>query len=244
MQYLKIHDWDEWQSYRKDRGQPPWIKIHRCLMRNMKWVSMSDSERGQLVAIWLLAADHNGQIPSSPDVLQKLCFMEKKPNINKFIELGFIDNDGCHRDAKMTPDGCHGDAPDKSRDRVEESRDRVETEGRRVFDHWKITMNHPKSVFDDKRKKLISTWVKAGYTETDLISAITGCSLTPHNMGKNDRNERYDSLELILRDASHIDRFMKNAISPPMADTKLTGNGKKAEQVINNWLEKKQNEQQ
>ena len=92
MEYLHIHNWEKWQSYRSDRGQPPWIKIHRRIMRNVEWVSLSDSERGQLIAMWLLAADHDGVIPASPEIIQKICFMSDTPNINKFIELGFIEN--------------------------------------------------------------------------------------------------------------------------------------------------------
>ena len=91
MEYLKIRNWDKWQSYRSDRGQPPWIKIHRCVMRNCEWVSLSDAERGQLVAMWLLAADRDGVMPASPSIIQKLCFLSSAPNINKFIELGFIE---------------------------------------------------------------------------------------------------------------------------------------------------------
>ena len=90
MKYLKIVNWDKWQTYRKDRGQPPWIKIHRRLLRNPEWVSLTDAERGQLVVIWLLAADHDGVIPASPEIIQKLCFMSEQPNLNKFIGLGFI----------------------------------------------------------------------------------------------------------------------------------------------------------
>lgn len=100
MKYLKVRNWDRWQSYRRDRGQPPWIKVHRRLMRNPEWVALSDSERGQLVAIWLLAADHDGDIPASPELVEKLCFMDTAPNINKFIDLGFI----CQNDANMTPE--------------------------------------------------------------------------------------------------------------------------------------------
>ena len=91
---LMVRNWDRWQSYRKDRGQPPWIKIHRCVMRNPEWVSLTDAERGQLVAIWLLAADHDGAIPASPEVVAKLCFMDSVPNLNKFIELEFLCHDG------------------------------------------------------------------------------------------------------------------------------------------------------
>jgi hypothetical protein len=94
MEYLKIRNWNKWQTYRADRGQPPWIKIHRRLMRNPEWVALTDAERGQLVSMWLLAADHDGVIPASTDLIQKLCYMESKLNLNKFIELGFISQNG------------------------------------------------------------------------------------------------------------------------------------------------------
>jgi hypothetical protein len=95
MEYIQITNWDKWQSYRKDRGHPPWIKIHRRVMRNPEWVSLSDGERGQLVAMWLLAADHNGVIPAPAAVVQKLCFMSETPNLHKFHTLGFLASDGC-----------------------------------------------------------------------------------------------------------------------------------------------------
>lgn len=98
METLKIRNWDRWQSYRKDRGQPPWIKIHREVMRNVEWVSLTDAQRGQLVAIWLLAADHNGVIPASSKVIMKLCHMDTEPDIKLLTELGFIEYD-----ANLTP---------------------------------------------------------------------------------------------------------------------------------------------
>jgi hypothetical protein len=85
----KIKDWERWQSYRKGRGQPPWIKLHRCLMRNPEWVSLTDAERGQLVSMWLLGADKHGELPDQTSI-KKLCFMSSSFNINKFIDLGFL----------------------------------------------------------------------------------------------------------------------------------------------------------
>lgn len=115
MEYLRVKNWEKWQSYRKDRGQPPWIKVHRRILRNLEWVSMSDAERGQLVAIWVLAADHDGVIPASPEIVQKLCFMSKQPNLNKFIELGLLTpnggHGGCQADATMTPGRRQHDQP-------------------------------------------------------------------------------------------------------------------------------------
>ncbi len=107
---LRIRNWEKWQSYRKDRGQPPWIKIHRCVMRNPEWVGLSDAERGQLVAMWLLAADNNGTIPASPMVIRKLCYLDNAPDVNKFKELGFICQDGCQHDVNTTPTRRQHDA--------------------------------------------------------------------------------------------------------------------------------------
>jgi len=124
MEYLKIRNWSKWQTYRTDRGQPPWIKIHRCVMRDPEWVSLSDAERGQLVAIWLLAADNDGKVPASASVIQKLCFMSKEPNLNKFTDLQFIENDWRHAGVTLASTGSQRDATEKSRvdkNRVEEN---------------------------------------------------------------------------------------------------------------------------
>lgn len=121
MEYLFIVNWDKWQTYRKDRGQPPWIKIHRRILRNPEWVSLNDAERGQLVVMWLLAADRDGTIPASPKTIQKLCFMSQQPNINKFIELGFMKKVGCQDDVNMASTGCHSDQP-KAKAKAEKSR--------------------------------------------------------------------------------------------------------------------------
>lgn len=87
---MRVNDWDEWQSFRKDRGAPPWIKIHRSLMTNPKWAELTDSEKGQLVSLWVAAADNDGFLPDSPAVLRKICQLDQEPNINKFIRLGLM----------------------------------------------------------------------------------------------------------------------------------------------------------
>ncbi len=70
-------------------------------------------------------------------------------------------------------------------------------------------MNSPRSVLDDKRRRLIAKALKT-YSPADVCKAIRGCSKTPHNMGQNERNTVYNGLDLILRDADHIERFMRN----------------------------------
>ena len=71
-------------------------------------------------------------------------------------------------------------------------------------------MNHKKAQFDSKRQTLINKALKLGYETQDLIAAINGCAKSPYHMGTDGRNSTvYDDLGLILRDAEHIDKFIK-----------------------------------
>ncbi len=79
-----------------------------------------------------------------------------------------------------------------------------------VFNCWKQELNHPEAGLDKKRKALIAEALK-NYSVENLKLAIKGCSKSSWHMGKNDRNKRYDALSLILRDADHIDSFIKCA---------------------------------
>lgn len=126
---MKIAGWDKWQTFRKDRGTPPWIKVYRNLLSNEQWVCLSDEEKGHLVSIWILAADKNGEIPDNPKMIQRMAMLDTPPNLNKLIELEFLecgDNQEVttcqpvdNHELKVAP---HVDAPEKSRDRVEKSK--------------------------------------------------------------------------------------------------------------------------
>lgn len=80
-----------------------------------------------------------------------------------------------------------------------------------LFEYWQRTMNHSLAKLDKKRKRTIEQALKLGYTISALKQAIDGCKNTPYNMGKNDRQQLYDDIGLILRDAEHIERFIGNA---------------------------------
>lgn len=110
-----------------------------------------------------------------------------------------------------------------------------------IFNHWKIIMDHPEAQLDVNRKELINKALNLGYDVTNICYAITGCSLTPYNMGKNDRGERYDGLHVILRDANQIDRFISHYYQPPRPPTvdNITQNNAKNIQL---WLTKKAEE--
>ena len=87
-----------------------------------------------------------------------------------------------------------------------------------IFQYWQTIMGHPNARLDDKRRKLIRNALKTGYAANDLKTAIFGCSKTPHNMGDNDRGQRYDGLHVIFKNADQIDRFIHNAMNQESMD--------------------------
>jgi hypothetical protein len=123
--YLTIRNWDKWQTYRKDRQQPPWIKLHRALMRDPNWIALSDAQRGQLIAIWMLAADRDGQIPNNPILIKKICFMCSEPDLNLLIAHGFLDN---HKRQKRQPRTPGVTTKNEESDAPEEKRIEAEAE--------------------------------------------------------------------------------------------------------------------
>jgi hypothetical protein len=103
--YLSIVGWDTFQTYRKDRGTPPWIKVHRSMLTSQRWLSLTDAEKGALVSIWVVASAKNGLVPADPTILMRMAQLEIEPNINKYIDLNYIVADGL-------PDGCQSDLLD------------------------------------------------------------------------------------------------------------------------------------
>lgn len=103
------------------------------------------------------------------------------------------------------------DTDNEDEDDTENQKVSLVEQARQVFRFWQEHLNHHKAKLDEKREKAIKARLKNGYSVDDLMAAVRGCKQTPFNMGKNDRGEVYDDIELICRDAEHVDRFMRNA---------------------------------
>jgi hypothetical protein len=184
MQTLNVHDWDVHQTYRKDRGQPPWIKIHRTIIRHHKWAALSDAERGQLVAIWILAADDDGKIPNDARLVRKLCYMDEEPDLQRFVSLGFLDDDGTmasarrHDDVTVTPERRQDDAPEKRRE--EEKRIEYTLEFEAV---WNIHRKGPKSKAAESYRKALKR--TDADTITNALKAYTSTLRPPEFTGQH-----------------------------------------------------------
>lgn len=92
-------------------------------MRNPEWLSLSDAEKGQLVSMWMLAADKKGKIPADPHVIATLCYLDDLPDLQRFQNLKFIEG-WRHVDAKLTPRRRQHDATETE---TEADKSRVDT---------------------------------------------------------------------------------------------------------------------
>ncbi len=87
---------------------------------------------------------------------------------------------------------------------------------RDVFEHWRTRMGKTDGAkLNDKRQAAIKARLAEGYTVDQIKEAVDGCALTPHNMGSNDRGEKFNDIELICRTGTNVERFIANNRSPP-----------------------------
>lgn len=70
---------------------------------------------------------------------------------------------------------------------------------------------------DEKRRTRIRDRLRERFTVEDLCRACDGIFLSRFHMGDNDRNKRFIDLELVCRDAKHVEEFMSLVeVSPAM----------------------------
>lgn len=90
--YLAVRNWRQWQTYRKGReALPPWIKVYRRLLQDGDFVMLTDAERGQLLGLWLLAADRDGRVPNDVKMVSKMTHSDADIDLKKFVESGFLE---------------------------------------------------------------------------------------------------------------------------------------------------------
>ncbi len=80
-----------------------------------------------------------------------------------------------------------------------------------VFGYWQERLGKQRSQLDAKRTKAIKARLVDGYTVDDLKLAVDGILLDPHKMGANDRQRKFDDIELACREAANVDALIELA---------------------------------
>ena len=84
----------------------------------------------------------------------------------------------------------------------------------RIFEHWQSVHGYHRAKLDDKRRAMINRILRK-YTVEDCCKAIDGCAKSAYHMGENPTGRKYNRLDLVLRDGSHVDQFMAMDDLPP-----------------------------
>jgi hypothetical protein len=80
-----------------------------------------------------------------------------------------------------------------------------------VWEYWISVMrggSKRKPILDATRRQIIAAAIH-DYEVDGCKEAIDGCSLSEFHMGRNKMNKKYDSVELIFRDAEHVEKFLE-----------------------------------
>ena len=108
----------------------------------------------------------------------------------------------------------------------------------RIFNHWVSSMNkNQRTQFTANRKTCVKARLKDGYSEQDIITAITSCAKSSYHMGQNDTGTIYDDLTLICRNGEKLEGFINNADrSPIKQQTKQQNISDKNREAMNAFL--------
>ena len=86
MKYIRVKNWKKHQHY-KGRT-PPWIKLHAALLDDYGFECLSDINKIQLVAIWLLASRSRDYHPEGDPLLpHDEAYLSKKSGLKSKIDL-------------------------------------------------------------------------------------------------------------------------------------------------------------
>jgi len=88
MEYISIKNWARFQHY-KDRT-PPWIKLHRDLLRDYKFSCLQDASKLHLILLWLLASQMDNKIPNDPEWIKKQIGIKTNLDLKDLLNHGFI----------------------------------------------------------------------------------------------------------------------------------------------------------
>ena len=80
---------------------------------------------------------------------------------------------------------------------------------RQVWVCYLQTFEKQRAMLDDKRRRVITRAIESGYSVETLFECLKGYRASRWHMGENERGIKYDSIELFLRDAQHIDKGLE-----------------------------------
>jgi len=105
-------------------------------------------------------------------------------------------------------------------------------------------VHHPQSRPGEPARRRIRDRMREGFSEQQCLTAIDGCHRSPHHCGENDRQTKYQSLDLIFRDSDHVQKFVELADLDPAKTAKSKASDRAADDFLRRHAESTEIERQ
>lgn len=84
----------------------------------------------------------------------------------------------------------------------------AEIKAEMVFAYWAGILGHESAMLDVKRTRRLKDRLSENKGNVhELLFVVDGAKRSPHLMGQNDRNEKYDGIETIFRDRAQVEKL-------------------------------------
>jgi hypothetical protein len=100
MRYLSVKNLETYQHY-KDRD-PKWIKLYYSILDDEAFIFMDETLRCRYMTCLILASRSNNKIPADPQYLKKVMRLDKVPNLQPLIDIGFL----VYTESRLPLDEC------------------------------------------------------------------------------------------------------------------------------------------
>lgn len=87
--YFRIKNWERFQHYKQ--RNPPWIRLHRTLLRDHTFSQLAESEQWMLVRLWLLASESDNHMAFDEKWVRRAINSSRRVPLEKYVNMGFLE---------------------------------------------------------------------------------------------------------------------------------------------------------
>lgn len=228
----------------------PWFRMYAEWAKDPKVQSMDETLQRRFVMLLCLKCSEeltnvshdelacalrisSEELETTLDTFRRKGFLDESDNIANWEKRQFKSDTSAERVRRYREKRrCNvtETPPDTDTDTESEEEKKARANGARVpsrhidsvFKHWQSEHGHPGAKCSEKRRRLIAARLKT-YTLEELRQCVTGYKLSPFHRGDNAAGQRYDSLELMLRDEKHVEQGLQFFAEPPKGKGNGTG---------------------
>lgn len=139
---MRIKNWDKFQHY-KDRN-PVWIKLHKTILDDPEYHSLSDRAGKYLPLIWLIASEDNGNLPSVEKIAFRLRINLEQTKKVMYELKNYVEQDDSNLIATCTTDKIREEEIREDKKREREEGVRLPFDDPDFIQLWQTLITQPK----------------------------------------------------------------------------------------------------